>query len=323
MSAPLFESGEGTAAFRHEAFLYSEPEQFLQGTTTFIRGALQADEAVLVAVVEPRASMLREALGADSERVEFLDMAAVGRNPARIIPAWQDWVDRHAGTGRGFRGIGEPIWAARSASEIVECQQHEQLLNTAFDDGPGWWLLCPYDVTGLAQSVIDRAHDTHPSLVVGDLRADSASYPHPALSFPEMFGQPLEEPAAPVCEVGYDPGSLAELRDFVAAFAEPVLGGHGAEHVVLVVSELATNSIVYGGGAGVLRLWRDGAAVVCETHDRGQITDPLVGRRRPTLSMRGKAGLWIANQLSDLLQIRSSPLSGTIVRARFAGASWS
>lgn len=323
MSVSLFETetGQTATAFRHEAFLYTGLQQFLEGTTAFVRSALEAEEAVLVAVVEPRASMLREALGDDSRRVEFLDMAEVGRNPARIIPAWQDWVDRHAGEGRGFRGIGEPIWSARSAPEIIECQQHEQLLNTAFDDGPGWWLLCPYDVTGLARPVIERAHDTHPSLVIGDLRAGSSSYPHPGLSFPAMFGEPLEEPAVPVVEVGFDPGSLGQLRDFVAAFAEPVLGGDGAEYVVLVVSELATNSIVYGGGAGVLRLWQDGAAVVCETRDRGQITDPLVGRRRPSLSLRGKAGLWIANQLSDLLQIRSSAESGTVVRARFAGAA--
>lgn len=322
MSAHLFKAEDSTAAFRHEAFLYSGSEQFLEGTTAFIRGALEADEAVLVAVVEPRASMLKDALGADKDQVEFLDMAKVGRNPARIIPAWQEWVDRHAGAGRGFRGIGEPIWASRSAAEIIECQQHEQLLNTAFDDGPGWWLLCPYDSTGLVQPVVDRAHDTHPSVVVGDSRAGSTTYPHPGLTFPAMFGASLEEPAGPVLEVGYDPGSLTELRDFVAAFVEPVLGGHGAEHVVLVVSELATNSIVYGGGAGILRLWREGAAVVAETRDRGQITDPLVGRRRPTLSVRGKAGLWIANQLSDLLQIRSSPGFGTVVRAHFAGASW-
>ena len=138
-----------------------------------------------------------------------------------------------------------------------------------------------------------------------------------------MFGEPLEEPAEPVCEIGFDPESLGQLRDFVTVFAEPVLGGYGAEHVVLVVSELATNSIVYGGGRGVLRLWREGAAVVCETRDRGQITDPLVGRRRPAPPVSGKAGLWIANQLADLLQIRSSPGFGTVVRARFAGASWS
>ena len=89
------------------------------------------------------------------------------------------WVDRKTAAGRGFRGIGEPIWASRRPAEILECQQHEQLLNTAFDDGPGWSLLCPYDTTTLPEAVIARAHDTHPGLLDGDARATSSSYPHP------------------------------------------------------------------------------------------------------------------------------------------------
>jgi MEDS: MEthanogen/methylotroph, DcmR Sensory domain len=44
-----------------------------------------------------------------------------------------------------LRGIGEPLFATRSADELVECQRHEALLNLAFQDAPGFWLLCPYD----------------------------------------------------------------------------------------------------------------------------------------------------------------------------------
>ena len=37
----------------------------------------------------------------------------LGANPARIIPAWQEFVAEHAAPGRRVRGIGEPIWAGR------------------------------------------------------------------------------------------------------------------------------------------------------------------------------------------------------------------
>ena len=57
-------------------------------------------------------------------------MAVLGHNPARIIPAWRDFADAHAGP---IRGIGEPIWPGRGADELVECQLHESLLNVAFD----------------------------------------------------------------------------------------------------------------------------------------------------------------------------------------------
>ena len=47
-----------------------------------------------------------------------------------------------------MRGIGEPIWAERSASELSECQLHESLINLAFADADDFRLICPYDTGG-------------------------------------------------------------------------------------------------------------------------------------------------------------------------------
>ena len=88
-------------------------------------------------------------LGADAEQVQFADMAEVGRNPARIIPAWSDFVDERADPSRPLRGIGEPIGPDRGPAELVECQRHEMLLNLAFEDTPAFWLMCPYDTDAL------------------------------------------------------------------------------------------------------------------------------------------------------------------------------
>jgi anti-sigma regulatory factor (Ser/Thr protein kinase) len=59
-------------------------------------------------------------------------------------------------------------------------------------------------------------------------------------------------------------------------------------------------------------VWRDGDALVCEVRDRGQLGDPLAGRR-PTPEQPDGRGLWLVNQLCDLVQLRSSA-SGTVVR---------
>ncbi len=102
-------------------------------------------------------------------------MDAVGTNPARIIPAWRAFVDEHAGK-RPFRGIGEPIWAGRSADELVECQRHEALLNLAFAETAGFELLCPYDTEALGPDVIEEAHRSYPFIVESGAHAGSTGY---------------------------------------------------------------------------------------------------------------------------------------------------
>ena len=271
-------------------------------------------------MIEPRASLLREELGSDAPEVEFLDMAEVGRNPARIIPAWQEWVERNTAAGRPFRGIGEPVWAERTRTEIVECQQHEHLLNTAFDPGPAWSLLCPYDVTALPPDVIERAGHSHPAIRTRGTTYPSTAYRREELGAEQLFAAPLPDSGDALCELWFDIDDLSRLRATVHRCAPALrLAGRRVSDFVLVASELAANSISYGGGRGRLRLWQEGGHAVCEVHDDGLITDPLVGRRKPDPRERvGGAGLWSANQLCDLLLIRSSKALGTTVRAYMA-----
>ena len=62
-----------------------------------------------------------------------------------------------------------------------------------------------------------------------------------------------------------------------------------------------------------MRLWCEDDHLLAEVEDRGLIEEPLVGRLRPGISQEGGRGLWLANQLCDLVQIRSGA-AGTTVR---------
>ena len=148
--------------FRHEALLYSNQSEFLAGTVAFIQEGIAGDEAILVVVSAEKISLLRAVLGSDANAVQFADMAVVGANPALIIPAWRNFADTCRRQGRRMRGIGEPIFAARRRSEMLECQRHEALLNVAFDQGDPWRLLCPYDMSNLGPAVINEARRSHP-----------------------------------------------------------------------------------------------------------------------------------------------------------------
>jgi anti-sigma regulatory factor (Ser/Thr protein kinase) len=79
------------------------------------------------------------------------------------------------------------------------------------------------------------------------------------------------------------------------------------------VHEVATNSVRHGGGAGSLRIWQEHAALVCEIRDAGQFSDPLADRQRPSPVHSAPRGLWLANQLCDLVQIRNFA-DGTVIR---------
>ncbi len=177
--------------YRHEALFYAGTEQFLQGTLSFVGEALAAAEPILVVLGADKLEELRHELGHDDERVLFADMAEVGTNPARIIPAWEDFLAEHAAPGRRLWGIGEPIWAARTPAELAECQRHEALLNVVFSD-PDFSLLCPYDTVSLAPAVIEQARRNHPLLREGDLLMPSVDYP--GAEFPATpFDEPLPE----------------------------------------------------------------------------------------------------------------------------------
>jgi len=62
-----------------------------------------------------------------------------------------------------------------------------------------------------------------------------------------------------------------------------------------------------------LRIWREDGTLMCEVRDSGRLDDPLAGRRRPKIAAIGGHGLWIANQVCDLVQLRSFP-EGSAVR---------
>jgi anti-sigma regulatory factor (Ser/Thr protein kinase) len=299
------------AAFRHEAVLYAGLDEFTERMATFIRDGVAAGEPTLVVVSAVKIARLRAELGPDAEHVLFADMADVGANPGRIIPAWRDFVAEHGAAGRALRGIGEPIFPERSASELVECHRHEALLNLAFADAPSFWLVCPYDTEALPAAVVETARRTHPAVVAGGVAQDSAQFDGlDAIAAP--FDDPLPEPppSARAMEIGLD--ALAALRRFVAAHAGGVLRRERTDDLLLAVNELATNTVRHGGGRGVLLVWREPGALVCEVRDTGRIEQPLAGRVRPRLGQVGGYGLWLANQLCDLVQVRAFADGGAV-----------
>lgn len=302
------------SGFRHEAMLYAGEHDFLDGALRFLREGLERDEPEMVVLERRKLELLRDALGTDAKRVRFEDMGRVGANPARIIPAWTGFLREAGGEGRSARGIGEPVCAERSEAELVECDRHESLLNLAFAHATDFRLLCPYDVSALDPSIVAQARRTHPLVrdAGGDGRRSTAFQGLAAAA--EPCRAPLPHAPEDAQTIAIMPAGLTAMRAGVARRAQRAgLTPQRCEDIVLAVNELATNSIRHGGGAGTLAIWETPAALVCEVADGGHIADPLAGRILPEPGQIGRYGLWLVNQLCDLVEQRTLP-HGNLVR---------
>jgi MEDS: MEthanogen/methylotroph, DcmR Sensory domain len=301
-------SEQGSKTFQHLALLYAGEAEYLSGTVPFIHEGLGAGEAVLVAVDRASMELLQGGLGSAAGSVSWIDMGAVGGNPARIIPLWRKFVALHGAAGP-IRGIGEPIWPGRTPDELVEAHRHEALLNLAFSDTPEFRLLCPYNVHGLHPSVIEEARRNHPLIVQAGTERRSVDY------------QPIDgdvgsdalppPPRRRVKELALDGASSVAILGYVSPTAALVaLSEARREDLLLAVLAVATSL-----RRASLRIWEERPTVVCEIRSERRIPDPLAGREWPPTDEAHGRGLWVANQLCELVQLRSSR-SGTVVRLR-------
>jgi len=298
--------------FRHEAAFYRDAAGYRAAVLPFVREGLDRAEAVLVAVPGPAAKLIREGLDgqpAAAQRVAYADMTELGRNPGRVIGAIWDFADRYPG--QPVRFVSELAWPGRSAAEIGEVAAHEAMANLAFATGPVT-LLCPYDSGLLAASVITGAGLSHPFLRTASGVTASAEYGGgPAVPGAAVQGAALPAPPAGARQLPYT-SDLRAVRAFVAAEAGHAgLGDDRAADLVLAVGEVAANTIRHAGAQGTLLAWTTGTEIICQASDRGQIRDPLAGRRRPPET--GGLGLWVVNQVCDLVELRSGP-GGTVIR---------
>jgi anti-sigma regulatory factor (Ser/Thr protein kinase) len=273
--------------FQHDACVYRDEDEFVRLTTPFLRDGLAAGEVVLAAVPPARIAKLRSALGAAADGITFFDMTAIGRNPARLIPLWRSLVDQYAG--RPLRGIGEPAYPGRSEAELTESSLHEALINLAFADETQLRILCPYDASMVTSSVAA----THSA----ELAPSNAE---------QVFRTRLPGVPEDADAIEFGLAELTAVRQWFAGRARShELSGPRLEDLELALHEICTNSVRFGGGGGTLSLWSADGNLVLDVTDRGRIDDLLVGRVLPPVDGRGGRGVWLANQLCDLVQIRS------------------
>ena len=303
-SAEMPDEAAVDGGLSHLAFFYRDQDDYLAEIGEFASAGQENGEPVLIAVPGDKGSLLADHLDGHAQ---YADMVELGRNPARIIPEVRAFIDAHPG--RRVRYVGEPVWPGRSAAEMCEAARHEALINLAFAEMPVT-ILCPYDAAGLPPSVISTAERSHPA-VLGNGHWGAGRYTGAGIIPPE-FDRPLPDPPAAAETLCYET-DLRPLRRLVAGYAHRTgLPDERAANLVLAASEIAANSLRHTSAGGTMHIWHTDGEILCQIQDQGWITDPLAGRIRRPPDERGH-GLWVVNQICDLVELRTGP-AGTTIR---------
>jgi len=299
----------GADGFLHAALFYRTPAEFTAGVLPYVEAGAAAREPVMVASQGRNLQLLRAQLDGLGERVAFADLTSIGPNPGRLLGWMRQVTEQHHG--QPVRYVHEAVWPSRRPEEVGEVIRHEALINQI----AGSWrvsVLCPYNLA-LDPDVIASAERTHPALIRGGHHQASPVY-DPRLLVPAEYDRPLGDPPPDAAVLAYH-DDLARVRGFTARHAHQAgLPDRRVRDLVIAVAELAANTLVHTGSAGTLSIWATTNDVICQVHDSGHIQDPLTGRLRPDpAGLGGGRGLWVANQLCDLVEIRTGRY-GTRIR---------
>src|SRR5262249_30726144 len=184
----------------HLAYCSDGGRDYLSCLPGFAFAGVRHPEPVFVAVRGRKAVLLRDRLGAESHLLRYGAIAETGRNPARLIPELRAFSDEHPG--RRVRYVTEALWPGRSAAELREATRHEALMNLAFSSAAAT-IVCPYDVSRLAPSVVGDAHRTHPACLRDGRTQSAAGYAGLGV-VPAGCEDPLPAPPADAQVIAYE-----------------------------------------------------------------------------------------------------------------------
>lgn len=295
----------------HEGVPFSSPEGLAEQLAPRLRDAIEAEGPVVAVLDGPERDAVHAELGDAAGHVEFLAPDDVYRLPAFTVAV---------------------RWARLARQTVPGGHATVVAQHTDLDGGPGYWarldaaldvalpglpveVLCPFP-----DDVDERAlrGSTHRTLLSAGHLVPGLGYRTPVDVVAEFPPPPPPDLGRPVETREFALDGLSGLRRAVAEVSTDA--GLSTERVadfVLAVNEIASNSVEHGPGSGSLRLWRlgtgPGAHVVAEVRDSGRMQVPFPGLVAPSPSGARGRGLWLASELSDVLQVWSDG-SGTVIR---------
>jgi anti-sigma regulatory factor (Ser/Thr protein kinase) len=292
---------------RHHAFVYGSDDEYVARSVAFLKDGLAAGEGAIVANTRDGLAMMRDALGADADRVAFVDVSTTYTRPARTVAAYYGTFLEQLRTAPSVRAVAEGQFGF-TPSDWDEWAGYEAITNLAYAHLPVW-VVCTYDANRLPDPVVEAAWRTHPEVLTDGWQASDH----------------FEDPRELVRKLTREPEPLPELRSFSAGgedlegFRERLAQELMAERVpearaldmLVAGSEVAANAVRHGAGIEEVRVGRADGRFVCEVIDRGGgFDDPVAGYLAPRAGTG--TGLWVARQLAWRIESFPSPRGFTV-----------
>jgi anti-sigma regulatory factor (Ser/Thr protein kinase) len=296
----------GRAGYFHEAVYHGTDDELLAVVLPFLRGGVATGEPTIVALCEPNASLVREALGDDTP-VVFNSGGDIYARPAGAIRAYRDLFAEHTAAGATqIRVVGELPPTALGVTWDWWAR-YESAINDAYDEFP-LWSICAYDTRVTPPEVLADVARTHPNVAVpGDRHLTSPDYVEPDLFLSRdrpVQPDPLQLTPPAVELTDPTPGAA---RAALARVSDGVLTADALADLRIAVTEIVTNAMSHGVPPVLVRIWAGPDRVVVTVTDAGKgPADPFAGLRAAAHAPIGGLGLWLTHQLCDHVAMRNT-----------------
>lgn len=290
--------------FAHRGVSYDDSAQLGRSLAPVVDRAVRHGDTVVLALDADAAAALGASV--DLAAVELLEIDRPARQDAFQLAARR----ATAATAASRDGIASLLVTQPLASLGMPegyWLRLEAALDAALVHLPVT-LLCAY------RTALAAYRTCHPQ--VGTLTAphDNPGYQAPTDVVRNLPGVVVPPPPAHASAWQFSSSNLTSMR---RALTERVVAAgldhEAGEDLVYSVSEIATNAVEHGSGAGTLWTWLEDDQVVCLVADRGRLVDPFPGVVPPSLDQGRGRGLWLARALCDEVDVESGA-SGTRVR---------
>jgi anti-sigma regulatory factor (Ser/Thr protein kinase) len=305
----------------HAAAFYDSDQDLRPRVLAFLRAGLDGGEAVVAVVSQRAEKILSAALGDDAAQIRWGLPGLSYQHLGRMSEVLRGYLAGRRAAGAATRLLteGDLEGGPRGASRRAAYLRAEAAATHLFG-AYGFPRVCLYDRRRYPPEVLADVARVHPQVVsAGGQATGNAEFVEPAAYLSAHPGPVSPLPADIALEMKLTGVSdLAVARHRVGDAAR-ILGLPMADSrlVEVAAGEVIANAFRHGIMPGQVRVWASNGAVTVRVDSGGPgEAVATAGFQPPDLNGGEGAGLWVARQLADVVQVETRP-DATIVELQF------